>query len=168
MPGRVHRRSRPGRWSRRSCTGSSPLRAPAARSRPRSAGLGDAHLLGERLWRVRHASVVGDPAVDRLTLCVAHQAHRVAGAGLLDQRGEPLDLGRVGLDVAHPDPLGARPQQRIEGVQVAAPEVELLVGDGQYVAVPGSDLAELLDQVVGTIADGTEPDEELGAGTAYA
>src|SRR3712207_7872902 len=50
------------------------------------------HLLTERLGRIRHASILGEPRIDRLPLRVAHEPDHVARCGLLDQGGEPVDL----------------------------------------------------------------------------
>ena len=107
-----------------------------------------------------------EPVVDLLALGVAHQPDHVAGLGELEQRLERVELGRVGLDVGHPDAFGAGAQQPVELLEGAAAEVLLLVADRHDVGVARGDLAEHLEQVVLPVAHGTETEQQPAPGRA--
>ena len=58
------------------------------------------------------------------------------------------------------DPGGAGPQQLLELLHGAAAQVALLVRDHHDVGVTGTDLAELVDQVVLAVAHGAQAQQQ--------
>ena len=126
------------------------------------------HLAAEDLVRVAGATRGGNPVVDLLPLGVAHEPDHVTRCGLGDERGQAVHLRVVRRHVVDAYSGGTGAHQLVDLLDRAAAQVLHLVRDRDGVGIPGADLAQLVDQLVGTVTDDPQAQDQPGSGASQA